>query len=208
MRCLNCGAEMPDRAIYCASCGYQNKQPVSSTTKTTVSNQPNYTPKSQIQFTPVPDSTAPYTPAPYAPAQNTPAPCGPALKFATDRSLAKMFFLSLITLGIYGMVHQSRMADEINIVASRYDGRKTMPFFSMTFASPYTLFILLFVWNHKFANRIGDEARRRGYNTSFGAKDYWLWNILGSLIIVGPFIYTHKLCKNMNMVNESYNYYG
>ena len=27
----------------------------------------------------------------------------------------------------------------------------------------------------------------------FNATDFWLWNILGSLIVVGPFIYVHKL---------------
>lgn len=183
MKCLNCGAEMADGAVYCASCGYQNEHSTGGAEGTTVLNQSMYTPQPQVQY-------------------------GPALKFATNRSLVKMFFLSMITFGIYGMVHQSRMADEINMVASRYDGKKTMPYFAMIFASVYTLGILMLVWNHNFANRIGNEARRRGYNTSFGAGDFWLWNVLGSLIIVGPFIYLHRLCKNMNMVNESYNYYG
>lgn len=132
----------------------------------------------------------------------------PALQLNTSRSLCKMFFLSLITFGIYGIVNYSRMADEINIVASRYDGKKTAPYFVMLILTCYTMGIFAFVWMHNFANRIGNEARRRGYATDFGAKDFWLWNILGGLIIVGPFIYLHKLTKNMNMINESYNYYG
>ncbi len=100
------------------------------------------------------------------------------------------------------------MADEINITASRYDGRKTMPYFAMLALAPITYSIITLVWMHNFTNRIGTEARRRGYTTDFGAKDFWLWNVLGSFIIVGPFIYLHKLTKNMNMVNASYNYYG
>lgn len=132
----------------------------------------------------------------------------PALQFNTNRSLCKMFFLSLITFGIYGMVNWSQMADEINMVASRYDGRKTMPYFAMLALTPITYCILTLVWMHNFANRIGTEARRRGYTTDFGAKDFWLWNVLGSFIIVGPFVYLHKITKTMNMVNASYNYYG
>ena len=57
----------------------------------------------------------------------------PALKFPTNRSFLKFFFLSLITFGIYGLVIWSRIPDELNIAASRYDGKKTCPFFSMYF---------------------------------------------------------------------------
>ena len=55
---------------------------------------------------------------------------------------------------------------------------------------------------------MGAEVKRRGYDYKFGAGTYWLWSVLGSLIIVGPFVYLHKLMKCMNMINESYNYYG
>lgn len=132
----------------------------------------------------------------------------PALQLPTGRSLVKMIFLSLITFGIYGIVIQSRISSEINITASRYDGKRTIPFLAAFWLMYITLGIYGLVWNHKFANRIGDELKRRGYNYNFGASDYWLWGILGSLIIVGPFVYCHKLMKSMNMVNASYNIYG
>ena len=138
----------------------------------------------------------------------TPNYYAPALQLATHRGLAKMIFLSLITFGIYGMVIWSRIADEINIVASRYDGKKTCPYFVAGYLSVLTLGIYSFVWMHNFSARVGAEVRRRGYNYSFGAKDFWLWGMLGSLIFIGPFVYCHKLMKSMNMINASFNVYG
>ena len=58
------------------------------------------------------------------------------------------------------------------------------------------------------SNRIGAEVKRRGYDYKFSASTFWLWGILGSLIIVGPIVYAHKLFKSMNMINESYNQFG
>lgn len=74
--------------------------------------------------------------------------------------------------------------------------------------SAITLGIYGLVWNHKLANRLGNELARRGYNYKFSAVDFWLWNVLGSLILIGPFIYCYKKLKAMNMINASFNIYG
>ena len=132
----------------------------------------------------------------------------PALQLPTKRSLVKMIFLSLLTFGIYGIVINSRISEEINIVASRSDGQRTMHYLLMTMITPITFGIYGLVWNHFLAERIGNELRRRGYDYKFGASSFWLWNILGSFILIGPFVYCHKLMKSMNMINASYNYYG
>ena len=50
--------------------------------------------------------------------------------------------------------------------------------------------------------------RCRGINTEFGAGTFWLWNVLGSMICVGPFIFLHKLCQTMNAACENYNRTG
>jgi len=42
----------------------------------------------------------------------------------------------------------------------------------------------------------------------FGAGTFWGWGILGSLILVGPFIYTHKLLTAMNRLSADYNVNG
>lgn len=40
------------------------------------------------------------------------------------------------------------------------------------------------------------------------AATYWLWNVLGVLIIVGPFIYMYKLLHAMNDLCADYNQRG
>ncbi len=126
-----------------------------------------------------------------------------------NRSLVKYILLSLITLGIYSLVCFGNMSSEINITAGRYDGKKTMNFYLLFFLiGPITLGIGTIVWIHKFCSRLGAEAARRGTGVDFGAADFWLWNVLGSLIVVGPFIFTYKMFKAMNAVNADYNAKG
>lgn len=138
--------------------------------------------------------------------QTNPAPVA---QLKTDRGLVKFILLSLVTLGIYSIVYYSCISSDINIIASRYNGKKTMHFCLMSFIlTPITLGIYTLVWYHQLSNRIGAELKRRGIDFDFGAKDFWLWNILGSLIFVGPFIYVHKLCKAMNLLSEDLNMRG
>lgn len=138
--------------------------------------------------------------------QPSTAPVG---QLKTNRSLLKFILLSIVTLGIYSIVFFSSISSDINVIASRYDGRKTMHFCLLFFIlNPITCGIASLVWFHKISNRIGNELTRRGLNYDFAAKDYWLWNILGSLIIVGPFIYLYKLATAMNKLAGHYNMYG
>ena len=103
----------------------------------------------------------------------------------------------------------STIGENINQIASRRDGKNTLHYCLVYFLlGPITCEIFSIVWLHSLSNRIGDEARARGIATDFGASTYWLWNVLGSLIIVGPFIYLHKLCKTMNALCENYNRMG
>ncbi|NLE14019.1 MAG: DUF4234 domain-containing protein [Clostridiales bacterium] len=127
----------------------------------------------------------------------------------TDRSLAKFILLSLITFGIYGLVVMTEISTSINKIASPYDQKKTMHFCLLFFLiAPITLGIGSLVWSHNLSNRIGAELKRRGFNFEFSATTFWLWNILGSFIIVGPFIYSHKLLTAMNMLSDDYNKRG
>ena len=71
-----------------------------------------------------------------------------------------------------------------------------------------TLGIVPLVWYHRISARIGRELARRGIQYDFGASDFWLWHVLGSLIIVGPFIYIHKFMHSMNLLNADYNQKG
>lgn len=55
--------------------------------------------------------------------QTSTAPVG---QLKTNKSLVKFILLSLITFGIYGIVILSSVSNDINIIASRYDGKRTM----------------------------------------------------------------------------------
>jgi len=133
----------------------------------------------------------------------------PVKQLKTNRGLAKFILLSIITFGIYALVVMTGLSDDINIIASRYDGKKTMNFLLVSLIlTPVTCGIFALVWYHQLSARIGAELERRGIDYSFGAKDFWLWSFLGSMIIVGPFIYTHKLFKAMNLLSENYNING
>ena len=127
----------------------------------------------------------------------------------TNKGLLKYILLSLITFGIYGLVVISSVSDDVNIIASRYDGKKTMHYCLLFFiVAPITFGIASIVWFHKISNRIGAELKRRGVAYSFSAADFWLWNVIGSIIVIGPFVYMHKLFKATNLMCENYNING
>ena len=134
----------------------------------------------------------------------------PVAKLKTNRGMIKAILLSIITLGIYGIVFYSRLGEDLNQIASRYDGKKTMHYCLLCFlVGPITLGIGYIVWIHKLSARIGRELSRRGIGYSFGAGTYWGWGVLGSALVgIGPFVYLHKLCKAMNLLCENYNVNG
>ena len=127
-------------------------------------------------------------------------------KLRTHRSFAAYFFLSLITLGIYGIVVMSHISSEINTVASKHDGKHTMHYCWILFIFSWlTLGIAPIVWFHRISNRIGNDIRLRGGHSSFGADTFWLWAVVGSLISIGPLVYVYKLLHAMNQLNDLYN---
>jgi len=133
----------------------------------------------------------------------------PALQLRTNRGLLKYYLLGLITLWIYPLVVESHISEELNLVASPYDGKRTMHFCLVVFIFSWlTLNIVPIVWFHRTSARMGDELARRGIDYNFGAADFWLWNVLGVLILVGPFVYIHKRMKAMNLINADYNVKG
>lgn len=141
--------------------------------------------------------------------ENTTVNATPVGHLKTNRGLVKYILLNLITFGIYGLVVMSSVSTDINLIASRYDGKKTMHYCLLTFVfTGLTLGIAPLVWYHRLSKRIGNELHRRGIHYSFGAGTFWLWNLLGLLIGVGPLVYTHKLFKAMNLLCKDYNVNG
>ena len=142
--------------------------------------------------------------------ENTYTPStAPVAQLKTKRGLIKLILLSLVTFGIYPLVLWSSVSNDINTIATRYDGKKTTHYLLMAFVFSWLTFgIAPFVWSHKICARIGNELKRRGIGYSFGAGTFWGWNILGALIGIGPLVYTHKLLQAMNKLSEHYNVDG
>ncbi|MGI6773511.1 MAG: DUF4234 domain-containing protein [Acutalibacteraceae bacterium] len=133
----------------------------------------------------------------------------PAFKLKTNRSLIKLILLTIITFGIYPIIVMSGISTDINIIASKYDGKKTMHYCLLIFVFSWLTFgIAPLIWSHRISERIGVELLRRNIPYKFSASDFWLWNVLGAIIVVGPFIYMHKLLKSMNLLCEDYNIRG
>ncbi len=133
---------------------------------------------------------------------------GAARMLNTSRGLLKFILLNIITFGIYSLVFYSGISEDINVIA-RMDGKKTMHYCLMFFLiGPLTFGIGFLVWYHNISSRMGNELIRRGIMYSFGAVDYWLWGILGSFILIGPFVYIHKLAKASALLAADYNMRG
>lgn len=258
MKCDYCGTGVSGNEVFCRYCGTRLQHapeavPVAiavAEEAAPVYEEPVAEAAEEIPV-PQPEPVVSTRTLPWQPYGGAPAPeeslfdfektaQAPALQLPTKRSLVKMIFLSILTLGIYPMVIWSRLVGEVNMVASRYDGERSMSFFGMMMLSPITLGIHSLVWIHKLCRRIGTELQRRDIHYSFGAKDFWLWNMLFSflmsicsgvstylymtsrdsgvislvlacvslLTVIGPFVFTHKLMKSMNLMNGDFNLHG
>lgn len=140
---------------------------------------------------------------------NYEASTAPVGQLKTNRGLLKLFLLSIITFGLYPIFFYASIGNDVNVICSRYDGKKTMNYWLLCFlVGPLTLGIGYIVWIHKLSNRIGTEMARRGLPHRISAGTYWLWTFLGAFIGVGPFIYIYKLCKAMNTLSKHYNAHG
>lgn len=144
--------------------------------------------------------------ASYIPPQQ-PVYTGPQMD---EISFGKVFGLSLITCGIYGLIYYAKRADDINFLTARYNEKPLMNFWLVyLLLSGLTCGILPLVWMHQFCTRIGEEADRRGVNAAgFGASTFWIWGVLLSFTCVGPIVFLYKLTEATNALARDYNVRG
>lgn len=219
--CPNCNAQLEDNASYCPNCGTQfvaqQEDYSAATTILTADMQPQYQAQAQQQQYQQPQyGSQQYQPQsgfqnyqqqPYVGQSYQQG--APVAQLRTNRSFIKTLLLSMVTFGIYALICYGHVTDDANLVCSHYDGKKSMNFYLLFFlVGPITFEIATIVWMHNICNRMGNELKRRQIGYDFGAKDFWLWGVLGSLIIVGPFIFAHKFFKSINKINENYNQFG
>ena len=203
MFCPNCGTNLPYGTEVCTTCGFRqkgNQQPAPQPAPEPIPQpapqpvpqpvpQPAPQPAPQPIPQPVPQPIPVATPAPQPTwqqqVQQQPAvPARPALQLPTGRSLGKMFWLGLITAGLYDMVIMSRIVEEMNITSSRYDGKRTQQLLWVLMLAPITLFIYPLVWLHGLCNRIGAELFRRALPYKFSATTFWMMNLVWPLCIL------------------------
>ena len=254
MNCHYCGTQLKDGASFCLHCGTrQQSAPQTEIEEIPAANIPVQEELPvQTEVAAVPESSCttiykekPIDWLPYgAPEKEAPLvelrSQVSALQLPVKRSLWKMILFGLLPLGIYPVVIWSRLVTEVNLVASRHDGERSMPFFGMVLLSPLTMGIHSLVWCNKLFRRIGKELQRRNVTFAFGPRDFWLWAFLMSFLsgvcfsicgvllslrfdvyiviwlllvvafatLIGPFVFTAKLMKAMNLLNGDYNTNG
>ena len=123
-----------------------------------------------------------------------------------NKNIFKTIALWVLTFGIYGIVVMTSVSKNINRTARAYDKKKTMNYCLLIFLVGWlTLGIANFVWYYRLSKRVSNELLRRNIDYLFTKNDFWLWNVLGVIILVGPLVYRHKLFRAINLINANYN---
>lgn len=122
----------------------------------------------------------------------------------TNRSLGKYIILTIITFGIYSLLFWHGYARDMNIVCSG-DGKTTRGIIFRIVFSVLTLGIYEFVWLYSAGERIATNVQSRNLFCTTTGSSILLWYILGSFIIIGPFVAIHKLINGLNVLSADYN---
>ena len=126
-------------------------------------------------------------------------------KLKTNRNMWKFLILNILTLGIYGIIFFILFSYDLDKAAPKSDRTKTMNFLIAFIISFFTFSIVLVVWHYQIAGRVEETLRERDIPYEFGTSTFWCWYFFGAFILVGSFVYIHKLCKAMNLLCEHYN---
>lgn len=126
-------------------------------------------------------------------------------KLKTNRKMWKLIVFTFLTFGIYAIVFFTPFSYDLDTIDPKRERGKTMNFLVAFILSLFTFSFVLFFWHHHIAERVNEALKRRKIDYNFGTTDFWAWLVFGSFILVGPFIYYHKLCTAMNLLCENYN---
>lgn len=137
-----------------------------------------------------------------------------------ERKVWKIYLLSIITFGIYGVVIQWAMAKETNISCVE-DGKHTRNFWSTLVLSIITLGIYGIVWTYKWLNREANYLERHGKSKILTGGAYLLIQLTNIVLsyamafsgsnagtfisIVIAVVILTLLVKQHNAVNALYN---
>lgn len=125
----------------------------------------------------------------------------------TNRSLLKVILLSLITFGIYGIYFWYKYSVDMNIVCNG-DGRHTRGVLARILFSLITFGIYDLVWMYGVGERINYNCQKKRIINNTNGAQILLWYILGSFILIGPFVAMHKLIQGLNDISNVFNTFG
>ena len=123
----------------------------------------------------------------------------------SDRSLAVVILLSLVTCGIYNYLYVNAITNDINVVCAG-DGKETTGIVKYIIFTFLTCGIYSLYWNYCFCNRLAENAPRYGMHFEENGTTYLLWVLFGSMLCgVGAFVALHIQIKNLNALCAAYN---
>jgi hypothetical protein len=120
------------------------------------------------------------------------------------RGLVGLVILLIITFGIYGLYWIHKLAKDVNAICEG-DGKKTGGLLKYLLLGLITLGIYNLVWLYMLGDRLQDNAAKYNLVIKESGGTVLLWYILGSFIIIGPFIAGHIIIKNTNALADEYN---
>ena len=126
-------------------------------------------------------------------------------KLPTNRSMWKLMLLNIVTLGIYSNLFFVPFSFDLDKVDPHPDRPKTTNYIFVYILSLFTFSIVLLLWHHHIAERVDEALVRRHIDYEFDTNTLWGWYFFGSFILIGQFVYFHKLCRAMNLLCEHYN---
>ena len=116
-----------------------------------------------------------------------------------ERKVWKIYLLSLVTFGIYGLVVAFAMAKETNISCVE-DGKHTRGFWEVIGLSIITLGIYAIVWYVQWLNREANYLERHGKFNSFKGSTY-LWLVVLQIVINIISMYNPEISIICSIVN-------
>lgn len=123
------------------------------------------------------------------------------------RNIALVILLGFVTCGIYFIVLHCMLGSETNRICEG-DGKKNMHWLLAALLGVVTLGIYPIFWCAKAMDRLQDNSYRYpGVNVPYDGGNFWLWELLGLFIGIGPLVALAHFVKDVNAYADSYGYF-
>ena len=121
-----------------------------------------------------------------------------------QRNIVTSVILSFVTCGIYAIYFEYTFARDMNIACAG-DGKKTHGVLAQIIFTMLTFGIYYIVWMYGVGERIYTNSFKRQIPATCSGGGLLAWYILGSLIVIGPFVAMHKRIEGLNRLCADYN---